>query len=126
MSGAPREAAERSVAAYYDDNTRRFLAFGQGGSEGAIHRAVWGPGVSSRSQAFAFVNQRLLEHLDVHLPRERYPRLRVLDMGCGVGATLGFLSSRRAIDGLGVTLSSVQVEMARRRFAASQQTAHLR
>lgn len=126
MSPTQSSQAEQVVAAYYDNNTQRFLTFGQGGTEGAIHRAVWGPGVTSSAAAFNYVNQRLLQNLDVLLPRERWPRTRVVDLGCGVGASLGYLSERRAIDGLGITLSSVQAELAQQAFSQRQQTAHLR
>jgi len=33
------------VRHYYDRHTRSFIRFGQGGRAGAIHRAVWRPGV---------------------------------------------------------------------------------
>ncbi len=101
-----------NVEAYYDANTRRFLRFGQGGQVGVIHRAVWGPGVSTREQALNFVHERLLDVM----PDETH---RVLDLGCGVGASLQYLAERRPIDGVGVTLSPVQVELAHRRFGAA-------
>ena len=62
------------VEAYYESNTRRFLRFGQGGQEGAIHRAVWGPGVRTRTQAFHYVEERFLDAMppDVQRVLDRY------------------------------------------------------
>lgn len=103
------EHASGGVADYYDANTRRFLRFGQGGSVGAIHRAVWGPGVRTREEAFHYAHARLLA-----LMPERAQT--ILDLGCGVGATLEYLARRRPVSGIGVTLSDVQVRLARQRF----------
>ena len=97
------------VASYYDANTRRFLRFGQGGDVGAIHRAVWGPGVQTRDQAFRYVDQRLLELISTNAKR-------VLDLGCGVGASLEYLAKRRDVEGVGVTLSGVQAQLANQRL----------
>ncbi|MGH9336288.1 MAG: SAM-dependent methyltransferase, partial [Vicinamibacteria bacterium] len=52
------------VARYYDENTRRFLERGEGGGEGVLHRAVWGEGVRSRSEAFHFVHELILRELE--------------------------------------------------------------
>ena len=37
---------------YYDEQTPGVCRLGQGGGEGAIHRAVWGPGVPTASSRF--------------------------------------------------------------------------
>lgn len=98
------------VEEYYESNTRRFLRFGQGGGVGVIHRAVWGRGVQTRAEAFHYVHDRLLEFVT---PQTQ----RVLDLGCGVGASLEYLAQRRELSGVGVTLSPVQVQLATQRFA---------
>lgn len=107
------------VEEYYESNTKRFLRFGQGGSVGAIHRAVWGPGVQTRAQAFHFVHDRLLERVG---PQTR----RVLDLGCGVGASLEYLAERRDVQGVGVTISASQVQLATERFARAGLSERLR
>ncbi len=107
------------VEEYYESNTKRFLRFGQGGSVGAIHRAVWGPGVQTRQAAFHYVHDRLLELAG---PQTH----RVLDLGCGVGASLEYLAQRRELSGVGVTLSPVQVQLATQRFARSGLSSRLR
>ena len=98
------------VRKYYEQNTHRFLTRGQGGAEGAIHRAVWGEGVQERRAAFHFVHEMVLRQAKA-LPNP----LRVLDLGCGVGACLLYLAERLAMQGIGITLSPLQVELARER-----------
>ncbi len=97
------------VEAYYEANTKGFLRFGQGGNVGAIHRAVWGPGVRTRTEAFRYAEDRIAGHM----PTETR---RVLDLGCGVGASLAYLAGQRSFQGIGVTLSRLQVRMATERF----------
>lgn len=97
------------VARYYDENTRAFLARGQGGGEGVLHRAVWGEGVRNRNEAFHFVHELLLKELEL-LGR---PKPRILDLGCGVGASLVYLLERSEGEGFGITNSGAQLEIAR-------------
>ncbi|GGL89828.1 MULTISPECIES: SAM-dependent methyltransferase [Micromonospora] len=101
------------VADYYDANTRRFLRFGE--STEAIHRGVWLPGVANAAEAGDTVNRLVVERLSDHVP---VPEGRVLDLGCGVGATVVRIA--RTIDArvAGVTISRVQAEIAERRLAA--------
>lgn len=101
------------VAHYYDANTRRFLRFGEGTSGGAIHRCVWTPDAGSTAEAADTVNRLLIERLRGHVTDDGH----VLDLGCGVGATMIRLA--RALDArvTGVTISRVQAELGERRFA---------
>ncbi len=102
------------VRSYYDRQTAGFLALGQGGGEGAIHRAVWGPGVSSRADAFHFVDDQIATRL-----ADSTGATHVVDLGCGVGGSLMHLASRLPIRATGVTLSPVQVRIAGERLRAS-------
>ncbi|HET9956903.1 MAG TPA: class I SAM-dependent methyltransferase [Polyangiaceae bacterium] len=109
----------RSVANYYDENTRAFVRRGHGRTTGAIHRAVWGPGVHTREDAMHHVEDRLLRYwLDRSAGREREQPAYFLDLGCGIGGSLCSLASKAArlglvkFSGVGVTISSVQVEIA--------------
>jgi cyclopropane fatty-acyl-phospholipid synthase-like methyltransferase len=97
------------VRAYYETNTRRFERFGQGG--GTIHRAVWGDGVRTRDEAFRHVDELVARELASFT--ERGDIVHVLDLGCGVGASLVFLASRADIRGTGATLSGLQATRAR-------------
>ncbi|MBO4162366.1 SAM-dependent methyltransferase [Micromonospora antibiotica] len=102
------------VADYYDDNTRRFLLVAESPGSDAIHRGVWMPGVAGAAEAADTVNRLMTERLRGYVPAEG---ARLLDLGCGVGATMVRLA--RELDGSvsGVTISRVQAEIAEKRFA---------
>lgn len=103
----------QEVQQYYDRNTNRFLRYGQSGR--AIHRAVWGPGVTTRNAAIHFVDELILTELGRFEPNPK-----VLDMGCGVGASLLFLAQRRAIVGEGITISPRQASHATELFESAR------
>ena len=111
----PFDSAE--VRRYYDRHTAAFLRYGQGGGAGAIHRAVWGPGVETREGAFHYVEDCLVEQLGEVLRRVAEPT--VVDLGCGVGGSLCYLAARLPIRGAGVTLSPVQARLAAERIRAA-------
>ena len=95
----------QDVSTYYDRNTRRFLAMGHGGSQLAIRRAVWSPQATTRSQAIQFVNSLLLGEIRALNSR------RVVDLGCGVGGSMLYLSERHHAHYHGATISEVQVSI---------------
>ncbi|MGE3275468.1 MAG: cyclopropane-fatty-acyl-phospholipid synthase family protein [Vicinamibacterales bacterium] len=99
------------VRRFYDRSTPAFVRYGQGGRAGTIHRAVWGPGATTRDQAFHFVEHHVLSRLS-----QGHGATHVLDLGCGIGASLACLLSARAdtaLRGTGVTLSPLQARLAR-------------
>jgi len=107
--------SSEEIARYYDRNTRRFLFFGRGSRAYAIHRELWGPGVSSPAEASAYLNERVADRLSAlgigHAPN-------ILDLGCGVGGTLLHLADRFPAAALvGVTVSAKQVEIGNRLVA---------
>jgi cyclopropane fatty-acyl-phospholipid synthase-like methyltransferase len=104
------ERPRTAVRDYYDANTRKFLL---SGSDGAIHRELWGPGVTSSREAVHHTHELVLGELG---ERDR----RVLDLGCGVGAASLYIARRRAVDVVGVTISPAQVRLAHR-FATRHQ-----
>jgi SAM-dependent methyltransferase len=104
-----------SVSKFYDDNTGLFLSLGQG-TEGSIHRAVWGPGVTSRARAMAFVDTLVMRRLEPLRSATAALPLRVADLGCGVCASLCRIAKAMPISGLGVTISEAQVALAKRRI----------
>jgi SAM-dependent methyltransferase len=101
-----------AVRRYYDDHTSAFLALGQGGRLGAIHRAVWGPGVGDRRAAFHYVEDRIAELIPRLSNASDAPH--VVDLGCGVGGSLHYLADRLPIRGTGITVSPVQARLAAR------------
>lgn len=111
MKKAKNKPAKKSaVEEYYDRNTRRFLKYGRGGEALAIHRELWGPGVTSRQEAIVYVNRLVLEQLNKHLgPAADH---HIVDLGCGAGGTIFWLSQRRNDRYTGVTISGAQVELA--------------
>src|SRR6476469_2359985 len=100
------------IRRYYDLQTAGFLALGQGGGEAAIHRAVWGPGVTTRSAAFHFVEDQIAEALPRLTPAGSQTTPHVVDLGGGVGGSLTYLASGAPIRATGITLSPVQAEIA--------------
>ena len=101
-----------AIRRYYDRNTPSFVALGQGGGVGAIHRAVWGPGVSNLAEAFHFVDEQIAAAIS-RIPGVS-PAPHLVDLGCGVGASLCYLARRLPIRGTGITVSPVQAAMATR------------
>ena len=121
----PRFDTEQ-IRRYYDRNTPSFVALGQGGSIGAIHRAVWGPGTTTREQAFHFVEDRVADVVRLVAQRATIEPAatvaappHVVDLGCGVGASLCYLAGLLPITGTGVTLSPVQARAARERIEST-------
>jgi cyclopropane fatty-acyl-phospholipid synthase-like methyltransferase len=108
-------SAQSEVRDYYDANSAQFEQFGQGGD--SIHRAVWADGVASRAEAFRYLDRLILRELDL-LARDFPEPLGLLDLGCGLGASLFFLARERNIAAFGVTLSGVQARVATARSSA--------
>ena len=102
-SDAP--AHVRQVRLYYDTNTTVFERFGHG--ETSIHRAVWGPGVSTRDAAIHHVDELILAALPTGPARPT-----IVDLGCGLGASLRYLAARADIVGEGLTISPRQAARA--------------
>lgn len=115
-AGRERESPDPSsaVRAYYESNTRIFLALGIGRRTLAIRRAVWADGVKSLTEAVNYVNG--LVAAEARLAAMKHGELRVLDIGCGVGGSLLFLAGavHTPLRGIGVTISPRQAEIARR------------
>lgn len=103
-----------SVPAYYDRNTAWFLRAAGRAESGSLHRALWGPGVQSRRQALAYVDDLVVEVLERRV-REGHSGAHVVDLGCGVGATVTRLASRPDVRVTGLTSSARQAELARDR-----------
>jgi SAM-dependent methyltransferase len=102
------------VSRYYDDNTRLLLRLGQG-AEGTIHRAVWGPGVTTRARALSYVDELITDKVrDVEAAQGTHAH--VIDLGCGVGATLCRIARAMKTRGTGITISKRQVEIAQHRI----------
>ncbi len=115
-------SATDAVRRYYDANTPGFERMGEGGA--SIHRAVWAPGVTSRNEAFAYVDGLIAQEIAKRMTAGE--RARVLDLGCGVGASLIRLAKQLDIEGVGVTLSPVQAARATEHIASAGLSERLR
>lgn len=109
-------ANNTDIANYYDANTGKFLRLGGSGDIAAIHRAIWAPGVTSRLEAFQYLNERVVDALRPLSERCGDP-LRLMDLGCGVGGTSTWLHHRLGARVLGISISDNQVQLAQTRAA---------
>ncbi len=109
----------RMIQEYYDLNTRLFLAFGSSFQTGSIHRSVWAPGVRTLDEAFDYTNSLILEQIRRGTESSPAGHLQMADLGCGVGGTLFSILPRlnTPAAALGLTISPVQANLARRRAA---------
>lgn len=101
------DTAERAdrVRRYYDTNAAAFERLGQGGA--SIHRAVWGPGVATRADAFHHVDELILDALPPDIAKPT-----IVDLGCGLGASLLYLAGQIDMTGEGITISPLQAARA--------------
>jgi len=101
------------VRRYFDNTASAFERLGQGSA--ALHRAVWGDGVTTRRQAFAYVDSLIAKQAATTGER---PRL--LDLGCGLGASLVNIAEQLpGSTGVGVTISPKQAQRAAALVAAA-------
>jgi cyclopropane fatty-acyl-phospholipid synthase-like methyltransferase len=122
MTSSTEPAADHTdrVSRFYDGTVAAFERLGQGGA--SIHRAVWGAGVSSREAAYHYVDELILGALP-----ERGQPLTVVDLGCGLGASLTYLASRRPhLRGEGITISPRQATRAAALTAAANLATRVR
>ncbi len=104
---------EPSVAEYYNNNTKRFLRLGQNQRTRNIHQPLWAPQVATLEEAVNWSNTLVLGQIES--VAKGAEEVRVLDLGCGVGSSLFYLAAAyaRAIRLWGVSISDVQVDLAR-------------
>jgi len=103
-------ATLNDVRAYYDRNTPLFLRFGSSPETQTIHRSLWPKGTRRLKDALAVSNNFVLKQAR----KSGLPDPQILDLGCGVGATLFHVLAglEGAGRGVGLTLSSVQTHLA--------------
>ncbi len=103
------------VQRYYDNNTSRFLRFGQHEGTRNIHQPLWPAHVNSVSEAVNVSNELVYKELLAVQEEFGGAELQVLDLGCGVGASVVYLAERAQERArfLGITISEVQSEFAK-------------
>lgn len=104
----------KHIRRFYDANTGLFLKFGQS-SDGTIHRAIWGYGVEHGKEALHYVDELICKQI-LGRHSDRQP-LHLIDLGCGVAASLCYIATQLPVTGLGITLSEEQCQLARTRIA---------
>ena len=107
------------VRAYYERNTRLFLALGTGRRARAIHRAVWANGVTTAEQALHYTDRLVLEALRQLSAAQPNEAAHVIDLGCGVGGSLFYLAAHLdfPFHATGITISPLQAALAREHAA---------
>lgn len=101
-----------SVQEYYDNNTSWFLKLGQTKEAHNIHRLVWGPGVNTKVEAINYVNKLITQLTSDSVDNKS----NILDLGCGVGATMSYIASNSTVGHRieGLTISQKQTEIGNR------------
>ncbi len=103
--------SSEKIEEYFDKNTSIFIKIGRSAASANIHRAVWGEGVANEKEAMNHVNRLIATMID-NLPG--HDEVKVMDLGCGVGAPLFYLGNKikRPVKLTGVSISGVQIEYA--------------
>lgn len=97
---------EKSVRQYYDNNTKLFMKYGQGGKTESIHRAVFSQKNMPKQEAFRYHENKILEYIN------RVDASLIVDLGCGTGGSISYLCSRYKARYHGITISAIQADMA--------------
>jgi cyclopropane fatty-acyl-phospholipid synthase-like methyltransferase len=77
---------------------------------------VWGRGTRTRDDAFHYVDDQIATLIRRLLSSSA--GVHIVDLGCGIGASLCYLAEQVSIRGSGITLSPAQAAMARELVAA--------
>jgi hypothetical protein len=108
-TGSVLKDAAEEITEYYDKNTKKFLRYGHGGEDLAIHRAVWGTGAEDRKSAMHYIDD------GIGLIAKNIEAGKIVDLGCGCGGSLIYLETAYPSAGYyGITISGVQKECADR------------
>jgi tocopherol O-methyltransferase len=97
------------ISRYFDETVRFYHRFWHGPT-GALHFGMRKRGAGHYDE-LKHTNEVLADRIQVR------PGDRVLDAGCGVGGSAIWLARERGAHGIGITLSSAQVEAAQRNAA---------
>jgi tocopherol O-methyltransferase len=102
--------SNKDIARYYDTNQIFYTLFW---SRTALHYGFWYEGTKSLAEAIRNTNNFVIEALAIDSTDT------VLDAGCGVGGTGMYVAETTGAIVQGITLSDVQLKIARRRASKS-------
>jgi len=103
-----KDPGGRNVAEYYDRCQRLYSWFYSGRKSLALHYGFWNEGTRTKEEAL--INQ----YVEVAGLLEPAAGDRILDAGCGVGGASIWLAQHSEARLTGITLSRVQLELARK------------
>jgi cyclopropane fatty-acyl-phospholipid synthase-like methyltransferase len=108
---------ENDVRKYYDDNTKMFLKHGEHGKTHGIHQPLYFEEHETIQSAMHGQHAMILDRIDV----KNVP-YHVVDLGCGVGGSMRYLSSHSSAnaDYTGISISPWQIEQAQQIHAQSE------
>lgn len=109
-SGSTEQISNDRVAAYYDATQFFYSRFW---SSSALHYGFWYEGTKSLAEAIVNTNKFVADVLEVN------SQDLVLDAGCGVGGTSLYIAESTGARVEGITLSDVQLAIARKSAAKS-------
>lgn len=119
IQNGQRSYAE-DVREYYEHNTAWFALVRRRNHNPAIHRPVWAEGIRNRQDALNYVNSQIACQVETLKTSTEQACLKVLDLGCGFGATIHYLARHfgSSVQTFGMTISPQQARLARDRAAA--------
>ena len=100
----------QEIADYYDKHQSVYSRFW---SPDALHYGFWFGGTKNLQEATLNTNRFVARALSIRSTDH------VLDAGCGVGGSSAYIAETSGARVTGVTLSEVQLDIARKRFAGS-------
>lgn len=111
----------KDVREYYEHNSAWFALVRRRNHNPAIHRPVWADGIYTRQDALNYVNLQIARQVDILRVTTEPKCLKVLDLGCGFGATIHYLARQfgPTVQAVGMTISPHQAHLARDRAATS-------
>jgi tocopherol O-methyltransferase len=110
VASLAKHFTREEIAGYYDTHQATYSRFW---SSTALHYGLWYHGTRNLAEAIINTNRFVAEHLTIESCD------KVLDAGCGIGGTSIYLAETTGAEVHGITLSKVQLEIAKRRAAIS-------
>lgn len=101
------------VKNYYEKNTRRFLRFHRDAATKSIHQPLWKEAHFTLKEAVYYANELVLKEINSYPTKKN---LTIIDLGCGVGSSLFYLSEKldQSTTYYGISISETQINLAKK------------